>query len=144
MDGTEESLAQSRALTRSLILLAERVKADFADAVAPLDMPASTARVLLVLAQPTRMSDLAEQLGANRSYASGVADQLEKQGLLTRVTGSDRRVRLVALTEQGHQLREKVAEAVTAGVMITQIVTEQERQTLQPILEAVLARYAAR
>jgi hypothetical protein len=45
------------------------------------------------------MRMLADRLACERSYITGLADQLEERGLVTRATGEDRRVKLLALTE---------------------------------------------
>lgn len=64
------------------------------------------ARVLQRLApEPMRLTDLAEQAGVTKQTAGGIVDQLESAGYLIRVPDpTDRRARLVTLSERGDEL----------------------------------------
>ncbi len=66
----------------------------------------------LVLAKPTPMRELADQLHCDRSYITSLADKLEERGLVKRIPGEDRRVKLLALTDEGMAVRNKIAKAV--------------------------------
>src|SRR3954471_14351695 len=99
MDESDLDIAEARRLSRLLVQAAELAKSRFTAAVEPLGLPTPLARALLVLAQPTSMGELAEQLGVDPSYITGVADQLEERGLVARVSGADRRVKMLEVTE---------------------------------------------
>jgi len=131
-------LAESRDLARMLILSAERVRADFAEAVAPFGIPVPLARALLVVATPTPMRELAGQLACDPSYVTGIADQLEAGGLVTRVPGKDRRVKLLVVTERGAELREQLAEAVTQQSVLGQKLDPRQREDLAGLLRLLL------
>jgi len=59
--------------------------------------------VAIVLFEQETMMHLAEQLAMDRSALAHTLRSLENLGLLTIVPGSDRRTRVVRLTEQGRQ-----------------------------------------
>ncbi|MCX2753234.1 MULTISPECIES: MarR family winged helix-turn-helix transcriptional regulator [Gordonia] len=80
------------------------------------DITPAQSRVLQRLApEPMRLTDLAEQAGVTKQTAGGIVDQLEAAGYLTRVPDpSDRRARLVTLSERGVHLCEVAAREVEA------------------------------
>jgi DNA-binding MarR family transcriptional regulator len=121
-----------------LMLAAERARADFADVVEPFHIPVPLARALLVLEEPTPMRDLAGQLACDPSYITGLADQLEEAGLVTRIAGTDRRVKLLVPTAAGTALREKIATALAAQSRLEQRLTTQQRETLAELLQIML------
>lgn len=78
------------------------------------DITPAQSRVLQRLApEPMRLTDLAEQAGITKQTAGGIVDQLEVAGYLTRVPDpTDRRARLVTLSERGERLCEVAAREV--------------------------------
>ncbi|EON34204.1 Transcriptional regulator [Gordonia terrae C-6] len=78
------------------------------------DITPAQSRVLQRLApEPMRLTDLAEQAGVTKQTAGGIVDQLEAAGYLTRVPDpTDRRARLVTLSERGVRLCEVAAREV--------------------------------
>jgi len=59
--------------------------------------------------QELPMRALAESLYCDASYVTDLVDRLEERGLIERRTSSeDRRVKLIALTAEGEELRERV------------------------------------
>jgi len=131
-------LAEAARLARLLVDVAERAKADFAETVAPLGVPVHLARTIVMLGTPAPMRELAEQLACDRSYITSLADQLEERGLVARVPGGDRRVKLLSLTEKGVALRNEISEAVARRNMILRRLTDAERKTLVPLLEKLV------
>ena len=65
-----------------------------------------------MLTKPAPMRDLAERLACDQSYITNLADQVEDRGLVCRVPGDDRRVKLLQLTPAGEKLRDEISEAV--------------------------------
>jgi MarR family transcriptional regulator, organic hydroperoxide resistance regulator len=64
-------------------------------------------------ARPVPMSTLAEALLCDASNVTGIVDKLESRGLIARQgTDHDRRVKQLAVTEQGRQIRDKLVAAV--------------------------------
>ena len=59
--------------------------------------------------EPVTMSALAEALHCDNSNITGIADRLEAAGLVERrALPNDRRVKTLALTEKGAEMRERV------------------------------------
>ncbi|SHJ64727.1 hypothetical protein SAMN02745244_02961 [Tessaracoccus bendigoensis DSM 12906] len=73
-----------------------------------------------------------------RAYITSLADQLTERGLVERVAGSDRRVKLLALTGEGRALRDQVAGAVSVGAMMLTRLDDEQRATLGNLLEQLL------
>ena len=87
---------------------------------------------------PPRQRDLADHLVCDRSYVTSLADQLEDRGLVERVPGTDRRVKLLQLTDTGTQTRDRISDAVARHALVLRRLTPAQRTTLRPILEALL------
>lgn len=121
-----------------LVAIAEQAKADFAEIVAPFGLPVHLARAVLMLETPAPMRDLADQLACDRSYVTNLADQLEDRGLVERVPGEDRRVKLLSLTKSGLALRAEISSAIAERSMVLQRLTDSQRKALAPLLEALL------
>ncbi|GIJ43452.1 hypothetical protein Val02_03380 [Virgisporangium aliadipatigenens] len=131
----EARFAEASRLSQLLVAVAEEARAEFTSIVSGYGLPAHLARVLVLLAEPAPMRDLAVQLACDRSYITSLADQLERRGLLTRVPGADRRVKLLALTDEGVALRDKISGAVAERNLVMRRLTDEERRTLGPLLE---------
>lgn len=132
-------LADARWLSHALLQVAERVRVDFADVVGELGLTPIQARALLWLEQPAAMRGLAEHLCCDASNVTGLADRLEAQGLVQRVPGCDRRVKLLQLTPAGAALRADLAERVGRGSTVTAQLTAEERRQLAGLLAKLLA-----
>jgi DNA-binding MarR family transcriptional regulator len=130
-------LDEARRLSALLISTAEQAKAEFAEEVAAFDLPVHLARTLLVLDKPAPMHELANQLACDRSWITGLADQLEERGLISREPGADRRVKLLVLTDAGRDLRTRMAVAVSARSRLLHRLDPAERTTLEALLRRV-------
>lgn len=138
MTGREARFAEAGRLAHMLVDIAEQAKADFTDTVASFGLPVPLARAIVLLTTPAPMRDLAEQLACDRSYITNLADQLEQRGLVTRVPGEDRRVKLLALTDAGVAMRDQISEAVAERNIILRRLTPAEREALTPLLERLV------
>jgi DNA-binding MarR family transcriptional regulator len=69
-----------------------------------LRMTQYTVLVVIALSEPETVMHLAEKLAMNRSALARALKPLENQGLILVEPGSDRRTRLVRLTEQGRHV----------------------------------------
>jgi DNA-binding MarR family transcriptional regulator len=66
--------------------------------------------VLALLDEPLPMGELAQQMHCDNSNITGLVDRLEERGLAERrAAEGDRRVKLVALTERGREIRAELA-----------------------------------
>ncbi len=91
------------------------------------------------LGDPAPMRDLAATLGCDASYVTGLADGLERLGLVARVVDpADRRVKQLVLTEPGRVLRERLIEAIWTDHPLSNL-DEGERDALA----GALARLAS-
>ncbi|SDH62214.1 MarR family winged helix-turn-helix transcriptional regulator [Agrococcus jejuensis] len=129
--------------SRELAVLAHRTaalaRADFARAVAPHGVTPPMARVLLLLAEPMPMRRIAERLLCDASYVTGVADLLEDAGLAERTAGTDRRVKLLAATSRGAEVRVALAGAVADESTVLRALDDAERAQLRVLLGRLLA-----
>ncbi|MFI5844988.1 MarR family winged helix-turn-helix transcriptional regulator [Catenuloplanes sp. NPDC051500] len=130
-----EQAEEASRLARLLVDIAERSKADFADSANELGIPVHLARALALLTGPVPMRDLAALLRCDRSYVTAIADQLEERGLLTRIPGADRRVKLLTLTDAGRDLQSRLTAAIAAGNALLIRLDDADRVALAPLLE---------
>jgi DNA-binding MarR family transcriptional regulator len=140
---TDAPLVEARRISALLVRVAEQAKAEFAASVARFDLPLHLARAIMRLDAPAPMRELADSLACDRSYITGLADQLEERGLVSRVPGGDRRVKLLELTAEGRRLRGALADAVAASSMVLHGLTAEERRSLEPLLRKLLGEQSA-
>lgn len=130
---------EAHGLSAQLLGVAERARSDFADVVGQLGLTPQQARAVLWLEHPSAMRSLAEHLACDASNVTGIADRLEQLGLIERVPGQDRRVKLLRLTTSGAALRDDLADRVAAGSTVTAKLTQEERTQLAALLDKLLA-----
>ncbi|GAB7193064.1 hypothetical protein NUM3379_37730 [Kineococcus sp. NUM-3379] len=133
------TLEEAKALTMRLYRVADLARADFTAVVGELGLTSLQARVLLQLQEDAPMRGLAEQLGCDASNVTGIADRLTAAGLVERVEGRDRRVKLLRLTREGARVRAQVAERVASGATVTAKLDATERAQLTALLDKLLA-----
>ena len=135
---TDRALTEAHALSRRLIQLAERSKADFAAAVAERGLTPAQARALFFLERPVAMRDLAVFLSCDRSNVTGIADRLQSRGLVERVPGEDRRVTMLRLTDEGEEARAELGAHVVASPSPSDRLSAAERRQLAALLDKML------
>ena len=85
------------------------------------------------LARP--MSALAERLFCDASNVTGVVDRLEARGLLERRDDpGDRRVKLIALTDEGASVRERALERLHEPPEAIARLSRADQRTLRDVL----------
>jgi DNA-binding MarR family transcriptional regulator len=73
------------------------------------DLSPPQSLVLRLLDEPRPMGDLAQLMHCDNSNLTGIIDRLSERGLVERTRGAgDRRVRLIALTEEGRRIRDEL------------------------------------
>jgi DNA-binding MarR family transcriptional regulator len=73
----------------------------------------ATFGALRALDRPRTMSEMARELSCDNSNVTGIVDSLEERGLaVRRADESDRRVKLIALTDEGRRVRVRLVRAV--------------------------------
>jgi DNA-binding MarR family transcriptional regulator len=138
MPDRENPQEEARRLSQMLIHVADKAKQDFASSAAECGLPVHLARAVLMLDHPAPMRDLAERLACDRSYITNLADSMEARGLVTRVPGKDRRVKLLQLTASGKALRQQLSADVGRRALVLRRLSDAERRTLEPLLERLL------
>jgi DNA-binding MarR family transcriptional regulator len=134
---TDERYHEAQRLSRLLVVIAEHAKCEFATSAGALGLPVHLARAVLMLNEPAPMRVLAEQLSCDRSYITNLADQLEERGLVERVPGDDRRVKLLALTPHGVSVRDALSDAVGRESRVLRRLDDAQRASLTLLLEAM-------
>jgi DNA-binding MarR family transcriptional regulator len=133
---TDERYGEAQRLSRLLVVIAEHAKCEFAASAGELGLPVHLARAVLMLNEPAPMRVLAEQLSCDRSYITNLADQLEERGLVERVPGDDRRVKLLALTPHGVSVRDALSDVVGRQSRVLRL-DDAQRASLTLLLEAI-------
>ena len=84
---------------------------------------------------PMSMGSVAEVLSCDASTLTGIADRLEERRLIQRqLDASDRRVKLLALTETGRTLVDSIDRPFTSEIPGIGTLSEHERTTLTRLL----------
>jgi len=108
-----------------------------ATALADLGLTFVQAHVLRLLdpERPSPMSALAGLLVCDASNVTGIADRLEARGLVERRSaGGDRRVKMLALTPAGKELRARVYELMSEPPSAITALSEDDQRALRDIL----------
>ena len=110
----------------------------FQATVERLGLTEAQGRLLVLLREAARMSSLAEQLGCDASNVTGLVDRLEARGLVRRIADSeDRRIRLVELTAEGHQLLRQLDTVLAAERPSVLGLSESDQRELIRLLRLV-------
>lgn len=100
-------------------------------------LPLAPLRALLVvpLDEPIRMRELAKRLGCDNSYVTSLVDALERRGLAVREQHpTDRRIKVVVLTDEGRDLTRRAQLADTTPPESFAALTATELATLRDLL----------
>ena len=88
---------------------------------------------------PMAMKDLGMRMRCDPSFVTNVADQLEKRGLATRESDpADRRVKRIALTPAGLELKERIETEILGGLPWRHALTNDERACLLGLVRKLL------
>jgi DNA-binding MarR family transcriptional regulator len=105
-----------------------------------LTFPQAHALRLLDPERPLPMSALAERLFCDASNVTGIADRLEARGLVERrASEGDRRVKALALTAAGAELRERVHELMAEPPDAIAALSADDQRALRDILRRAVA-----
>jgi DNA-binding MarR family transcriptional regulator len=91
--------------------------------------------------RPCAMSTVAESMHCDASNITGLVDKLEARGILQRQPSSeDRRVKLLALTDEGKSVRDRLLNRVREPSPWMLALDEADQIALRDILQRALAR----
>jgi MarR family transcriptional regulator, organic hydroperoxide resistance regulator len=114
-------------------------KPRFVQIALDLGLAPQQAGALRALAKPLPMGDLAEALHCDSSNVTGIVDRLEERGLVRRkVAPSDRRVKLVVVTEAGERLRREITRRFAEPPPQLAALSKRDQTTLCDILRRAL------
>ena len=122
-------------------LSASRMRQRFSRTIAELQLSPPQAHALRQLEpdQPLPMRDLACSLACDASNVTGIADRLEKRGLVERqVSPRDRRVKTLVVTPEGVATRRRLLALLheVPGPIVT--LTAGEQRLLRDVLRRIL------
>jgi len=90
--------------------------------------------------RPLPMSALADLLFCDASNVTGIADRLEARSLVERRSaGGDRRVKVLALTPAGTEVRARVSELMSEPPAAIAALSEDDQRALRDILRRAAA-----
>jgi DNA-binding MarR family transcriptional regulator len=94
---------------------------------------------LNALDEPQPMSHIAEMLRCDRSAVTWITDRLEERGYVERLADErDRRVKLLALTDEGRRVREDIRGRLSIPPAALTRLTGAEQRTLRDLLRKAL------
>ena len=95
---------------------------------------------LNALEEPAPMSTIANLLRCDRSAVTWITDRLEERGYVERRSDErDRRVKLLALTEEGRRVREELRERLATPPEPLRRLAPDEQRALRDLLRKALA-----
>jgi DNA-binding MarR family transcriptional regulator len=96
---------------------------------------------LLDPGEPLTMSEVARRLACDASNVTGLADRLEKRGLIERQPApNDRRVKTLALTPAGIELRRQALEIMMRPPAAFEALSPEDQRLLRDILLRAAAK----
>ena len=114
-----------------------RGRGRFFDIAAEFDLSPIQAHVLNLLedAGPLPMHAVADRLRCDASNVTGLVDRLEDRGLIERrAAAHDRRVKIVALTEEGARLRARLSRRMFEPPPAIAGLSAEDQRTLRDVL----------
>ena len=89
--------------------------------------------------RPVPMSELACALHCDNSNVTGIVDRLEDRGLVERRSAThDRRVKMLAVTERGADVRERLAERLEQAPAPLARLSPEDQRTLRDIMRRAI------
>ena len=89
-------------------------------------------------------SSLAELLHCDASNVTGIVDRLEARGLIERrPSPEDRRMKMIAVTEEGQKVRERIAARMNEPPPPIASLSDEDQRTLRDLLARALEREPA-
>lgn len=133
---SDATARENAALVDQLWLVMRRIWDDAEARLAPSGLTMKHSWALHALDEPISMRGLAERLGIDASYVTAIADQLEERGLIERRPHpTDRRIKSLALTDEGRRVRDQLLVELWTAVPSLDGLTGLERQELRRLLD---------
>ena len=122
------------------LLFSGQVHGRMGEACGAIGVPPGAMKILFHLepGEGVPMRDLADHMGVDASYVTGLADALEERDLVERRPHpSDRRVKMLALTSKGETARRRAAELMYEPPASFAALTASEQRQLRDLLRKV-------
>jgi len=105
------------------------------DANQELELSPPQGIVLRFLDEPRPMGELAALMRCDNSNMTGIVDRLEERGLVERTAAErDRRVKLIALTERGREIRDELNRRMAEPPEVIEQLSPVDQRALRDIL----------
>lgn len=115
---------------QQLMAIGEGLRQHITTVAARFDFTPQQALLVERLITPRTMGQIAEALGCDKSNVTGLISRLEARGLVARTTDQhDRRIKWLALTEDGRAVREMLREQILRGQDVLSGFSEDDRAT---------------
>ncbi|MFG3706464.1 MarR family winged helix-turn-helix transcriptional regulator [Micromonospora sp. NPDC047670] len=102
-----------------------------------LGITASQAIALREMSEPITLTELADRMSCEASNAGYVIDRMEKQGLVRRQPHpTDRRAKILTLTEDGQKCRSNVLDALSRKAPIDALSPDEQRALAELLRKA--------
>lgn len=113
---------------------------EYEEAAAARSLTGAQAKVLALLRRgPMPMRHIAQTMSCEPSNITGIVDRLESRGYVTREADpQDRRVKLVAATEAGHEASEELRASLNFAREPLAALAPEERAVLRDLLHRML------
>lgn len=122
--------------------LVARMRAHFEAVASEFDLTPPQARALRVLDDPTPMGGIAQVLHCDPSNVTGIVDRLEARGLVERRPDpTDRRRRIIAVTDAGRDLHRRLHERLLAERPGVASLDEDELRTFRDLATKALGAF---
>ena len=134
-----DDLARTHALVQAVLGLSERMRRHYAARVEEFALTPPQAHLLRELAPgPRPMGELAGRLACDASNVTGLTDRLEARGLVERrAAPGDRRVKVLALTDEGERVQRALWERLMAESPVTAGLDRADQRVLLGLLQHV-------
>ena len=104
-----------------------------------LELSPPQAIVMRFLDEPRPMGELATMMRCDNSNMTGIVDRLEERGLVERTAAErDRRVKLIALTDRGRELRGQLQQRMAEPPEPIVSLSRKDQESLRDILARAL------
>ena len=119
--------------------LVHQMDTHLAGVAASLGLTAPQAEVIIQLADPVPMTEVAHRLRCHASNVTGIIDRLEARDLIERhVDPTDRRVKRLVLTVPGRRLRRELEKKMFGAPQSISALEHDEQTTLRQLLRKAL------
>ncbi len=110
---------------------------------AEFDLSPPQGLVLRFLDMPRPMGELAALMHCDNSNMTGIVDRLEERGLVQRTAAEgDRRVKLIAPTDEGMRVRDEMTRRMAAPPDVIANLSAADQRALRDILRRALGSAA--